>query len=46
MGILTNDAWFAGTNLPELHLAMAPFRAVENRIAVFRCANGRLYVCY
>ncbi len=40
MGILTNDAWFAGTALPELHLAMAPFRAVENRVAVFRCANG------
>ncbi|MCG9128568.1 apolipoprotein N-acyltransferase [Candidatus Poribacteria bacterium] len=40
MGILTNDAWFAGTALPELHLAMAPMRAVENRISVFRCANG------
>ncbi len=40
MGILTNDAWFSGTAFPELHLAMAPFRAVENRIAVFRCANG------
>ena len=44
MGILTNDAWFAGTALPELHLAMAPFRAVENRISVFRCANGG-YTC-
>ncbi len=40
MGILTNDAWFDGTAFPELHLAMAPFRAVENRITVFRCANG------
>lgn len=40
MGILTNDAWFAGTALPALHLAMAPLRAVENRISVFRCANG------
>ena len=40
MGILTNDAWFDGTALPELHLAMAPLRAVENRISVFRCANG------
>lgn len=40
MAILTNDAWFAGTALPELHLAMAPLRAVENRISVFRCANG------
>lgn len=40
MGILTNDAWFVGTAFPQLHLAMAPMRAVENRIAVFRCANG------
>ena len=40
MGILTNDAWFVGTAFPEQHLSMAPFRAVENRIAVFRCANG------
>ncbi len=44
MGILTNDAWFVGTAFPELHLAMAPMRAVENRIAVFRCANGG-YTC-
>ena len=40
MGIFTNDAWFDGTAFPELHLSMAPVRAVENRIAVFRCANG------
>lgn len=40
MGILTNDAWFDRTAFPALHLSMAPFRAVENRIAVFRCANG------
>ena len=40
MGILTNDAWFDGTACPEQHLAMAPLRAVENRVAVFRCANG------
>lgn len=44
MGILTNDAWFVGTSFPQLHLAMAPIRAVENRIAVFRCANGG-YTC-
>ena len=44
MGILTNDAWFTGTAFPELHLAMVPLRAVENRIAVFRCANGG-YTC-
>ena len=40
VGIFTNDAWFKGTAFPELHLSMAPFRAIENRIAVFRCANG------
>ena len=40
MGIFTNDAWFKGTAFPELHLSMAPFRAIENRTAVFRCANG------
>ncbi len=40
MGILTNDAWFEGTAAPEQHDAMAPFRAVENRVPIFRCANG------
>ncbi len=40
MGIFTNDAWFKGTAFPGLHLSMAPFRAIENRIAVFRSANG------
>ncbi|MDE0042562.1 MAG: apolipoprotein N-acyltransferase, partial [Candidatus Poribacteria bacterium] len=40
MGILTNDAWFVGTTAPSQHLSAAPFRAVENRISVFRCANG------
>ena len=40
MGILTNDAWFVGTTAPSQHLSAAPFRAVENRIAVFRCSNG------
>ena len=40
MGILTNDAWFEGTSAPVQHLSMSPFRAVENRVPVFRCANG------
>ena len=40
MGILTSDAWFVGTTAPAQHLSAAPFRAVEDRISVFRCANG------
>ena len=40
MGILTNDSWFEGTGAPEQHNAMAPLRAVENRVPIFRCANG------
>lgn len=40
MGIITNDAWFKGTFAAEQHLMMAPFRAVETRKAIFRCANN------
>ncbi len=40
MGILTNDAWFKNTPAPKQHFSMAPFRAIENRVPVFRCANG------
>jgi apolipoprotein N-acyltransferase len=40
MGILTNDAWFEGTAAPRQHYDMAAFRAIENRIAIFRVANG------
>lgn len=39
MGIITNDAWFEGTYAALQHFSMAPFRAVENRVSVFRCAN-------
>ncbi len=37
--MVTNDAWFVGTHAAYQHFSMAPLRAVENRTAVFRCAN-------
>ena len=40
MGILTNDAWYEGTAAPDQHFSVASLRAVENRVPVFRCANG------
>ncbi len=36
---ITNDAWFGTSYGPWLHAAMVRFRAVENRIQVYRSAN-------
>lgn len=38
--IITNDAWYNGTPGPRQHYAIARMRAIEQRRAVFRCANS------
>jgi apolipoprotein N-acyltransferase len=36
---ITNDAWFGKTSEPALHLALAVFRTVENRLGLVRSTN-------
>jgi apolipoprotein N-acyltransferase len=37
---LSNDAWFAGTPAPRLHLLLAAFRSIETRLPQVRVTNS------
>lgn len=37
---MSNEAWFGDTAAPQQFFMMNVFRAVENRVAVVRCANS------
>lgn len=36
---ITNDSWYGDTHEPEIHLALATFRAIETRRALIRSTN-------
>ena len=40
LSVLTNDSWYGKLSGPYQHKEFAKLRAVENRKAVVRCANG------
>ena len=40
LAVLTNDSWYGKLSGPYQHKEFANLRAVENRRAVVRCANG------
>lgn len=37
---ITNDAWFGSSSAPYHHIAVAPFRAIENDKYFIQCANN------
>lgn len=40
IAVVTNDSWYGNSSGPYQHKEFAALRAVENRKAVIRCANG------
>ncbi len=40
IAVVTNDSWYGNSSGPYQHKEFAVLRAVENRRAVVRCANG------
>lgn len=36
---VTNDAWFGRYGEPDLHMSLAKFRTIENRLPLFRSTN-------
>jgi len=42
---ISNDNWFKGSSELEMHLAQNVFRAVENRVMIYRAVNGGISAC-